>query len=198
MIFGGVTAVASIQTLASAATGAMDKDDVARYGSFLGIKAERDAARVAAEMKARGDFTTPGDDAAAIAAARVTPADAVLGRNDDAAEAAAAASLRAVGTPALDIKNDVAAAAAEAARVKRADANAPAVSLAGRDDAVEALASSSALAEQLRRAEIENGRWAMIGFLASILVEAGTGQGILGQLILIFKGVGLLGPDSGF
>ena len=33
-----------------------------------------------------------------------------------------------------------------------------------------------------RFAEIWNGRLAMIGFLAAILVELATGQGILGQL----------------
>lgn len=33
-----------------------------------------------------------------------------------------------------------------------------------------------------RFAELWNGRLAMIGFLAAILVEMATGQGILGQL----------------
>lgn len=36
-----------------------------------------------------------------------------------------------------------------------------------------------------RFAEIWNGRLAMIGFLAAILVELATGQGILGQLGLM-------------
>lgn len=36
-----------------------------------------------------------------------------------------------------------------------------------------------------RAAEILNGRLAMIGFLATILVEILTGQGILGQLGLM-------------
>lgn len=198
MIFGGLTLAASIQTLATAATGKMDPSDVARYGSFLGMRAERDAAAAAEAMKAAGDFTTPGDDAAAIAAARAaTPADAVLGPNDGGAESAAAAALRADGS-ALDIKTDVAAAAAEAARVKRADLGAPALALAGRDDAVEALNSAGALARQLKNAELENGRWAMVGFLAAIMFEAGTGQGILGQVIFWLKAVGLLGAASGF
>ena len=35
-------------------------------------------------------------------------------------------------------------------------------------------------------------------FLAALLVEAGTGRGILGQVILYLKFVGLLGKDSGF
>ena len=199
IIFGGVTAVASAQTLAAAATGTMSPDDVKRYGAFLGMRAERDADAVATAMKAAGDFTTPGDSAAAIAAARgATPADAILAPNNDAAEAAAATTLRADGTPALALGADVAAVAAEAARVKRADFNAPALSLAGRDDAVEALNSAGALARQLKAAELENGRWAMVGFLAAILVESATGQGILGQLIFWLKAVGLLGAASGF
>ncbi len=46
--------------------------------------------------------------------------------------------------------------------------------------------------------EQSNGRWAMVGFLAAVLVEAGTGNGILGQLIMWFKITGFLGADSGF
>lgn len=43
-----------------------------------------------------------------------------------------------------------------------------------------------------------NGRWAMLGFLASIVVEAATGNGILGQIIFYLKAANVLGPDSGF
>ena len=38
----------------------------------------------------------------------------------------------------------------------------------------------------------------MLGFLTAILVEAATGQGIIAQLITIFKWSGLLGEKSGF
>jgi hypothetical protein len=37
----------------------------------------------------------------------------------------------------------------------------------------------------------------MLGFLAAIAVEAATGQGILGQLVLYGKWSGLLGAESG-
>lgn len=46
--------------------------------------------------------------------------------------------------------------------------------------------------------ELTNGRWAMTGFLAAVLVEAATGNGIIGQLFIYFKASGLLGADSGF
>jgi hypothetical protein len=49
-----------------------------------------------------------------------------------------------------------------------------------------------------RGVEVTNGRWAMLGFLAALLVEAGTGKGILGQGVSYLKFVGLLGPASGF
>ena len=38
----------------------------------------------------------------------------------------------------------------------------------------------------------------MLGFAAAILVEAATGQGIIGQLIQYGKLSGLLGDMSGF
>lgn len=42
------------------------------------------------------------------------------------------------------------------------------------------------------------GRAAMVGFLAAVMVEAATGNGIIGQLIVYAKMSGLLGADSGF
>lgn len=38
----------------------------------------------------------------------------------------------------------------------------------------------------------------MVGFLAAVMVEAATGNGIIGQLIVYAKMSGLLGADSGF
>lgn len=49
-----------------------------------------------------------------------------------------------------------------------------------------------------RDVELTNGRWAMIGFLASIMVEASNGSGILGQTIVYLKLSGMLGDKSGF
>ena len=49
-----------------------------------------------------------------------------------------------------------------------------------------------------RDVELANGRSAMVGFLAAVLVEAATGKGILLQLIMWGKITGLLGYESGF
>jgi hypothetical protein len=49
-----------------------------------------------------------------------------------------------------------------------------------------------------RSVELSNGRSAMVGFLAAVLVEAATGKGILMQLLMWGKFSGLLGAESGF
>ena len=49
-----------------------------------------------------------------------------------------------------------------------------------------------------RGVELTNGRWAMLGFLAAISVEAATGKGIISQIIWYAKLSNLLGPNSGF
>ena len=38
----------------------------------------------------------------------------------------------------------------------------------------------------------------MIGFALAVIIEAGTGNGIVGQLITYGKITGLLGANSGF
>jgi len=75
----------------------------------------------------------------------------------------------------------------------------------------EATAASAAAAayaamptlEEIERAfakevELTNGRWAMLGFAALILVEAQSGLGLVGQLEAALKFAGVLGPHSGF
>ena len=49
-----------------------------------------------------------------------------------------------------------------------------------------------------RMVELNQGRLAMLGFLVAVGVEAFTGYGILGQLVMYAKWTGLLGPMSGF
>ena len=53
-------------------------------------------------------------------------------------------------------------------------------------------------AQYARGVEITNGRAAMLGFAAAILIEAATGVGMVGQLEGYAKALGLLGAQSGF
>ena len=52
--------------------------------------------------------------------------------------------------------------------------------------------------EYAKDVEMRNGRWAMLGFASLILIEAATGNGLVGQLETYAKFVGLLGANSGF
>lgn len=90
--------------------------------------------------------------------------------------------------------------AAAASEYKAAPAPAgPSVSLAARNDIVEQdMFSANAELKYARDIELQNGRAAMLGMLAAVLVEAGTGKGILLQIIMWLKFVGLLGAASGF
>lgn len=90
--------------------------------------------------------------------------------------------------------------AAAAAEYKSAPAPAgPSVSLAARNDILEqGMFSANAEMAYARNIELQNGRAAMLGFLAAVVVEAATGKGILMQLIMWFKLMGLLGAESGF
>ena len=203
LTFGGLTAASAVRTLADAASGKMSAADALRYGSFLGVKPEdvRAAEGAAAAMKKNDDYSLPGRDVAAIEAARLqSPADAVLGKEDAAAVAAAAAQLRAESDSSLvggTVSGDAKAADAAAAALKSQAGET--VSLSGRRDAVETFAGAGeANARYARRVELDNGRWAMVGFAVACAVEASSGHGILGQLIDWFKFVGLLGEASGF
>jgi hypothetical protein len=96
-----------------------------------------------------------------------------------------------------DEAQQVAAAAAET-KAPAAPAG-PAVSLAARNDIMEqGMFSANAEMRYARDIELQNGRAAMLGFLAAVVVEAATGKGILMQIIMWLKIVGLLGAASGF
>jgi hypothetical protein len=178
---------------------------MARYRNFLGLNNGNDWEAAAREMKAKGDFTTPGDNLAAIAAAKAdgAPVDAFLSTSEVAEGSAAAAEMKSGdGGRLLTIsKADEAAQAAAAAAEMKAGPRAagPSVSLAAREDLLEeAMFSGSYEIKYARQVEISNGRAAMVGFLAAVLVEAGTGYGILGQVIMWLKFTGFLGAASGF
>ncbi len=93
----------------------------------------------------------------------------------------------------------VAAAEAEIKAREAAPAPGATVSLSARRDIQEQGAfSASAEMAYARNVELSNGRWAMVGFLTAVLVEAGTGKGIILQVIMWLKLSGLLGAASGF
>lgn len=50
----------------------------------------------------------------------------------------------------------------------------------------------------LKRVELNNARWAMVGFAVAVVMEAKTGGGMFDQLVMYGKMSGLLGVDSGF
>lgn len=197
----GASLVGIGATLNNARVGKMSLNQLARYRSFLGMKGEAaDIAATQRAMKLDGDFTTPGDNKAAIEAAKAagTPADAILSPTNDAAVASAAADMKKDGGVfALETEREAALAAASM-KEREAGRVGATVSMSGRDDIQETGFFTSADMSYAKGVELSNGRWAMIGFLAAILVEAGTGNGIIGQLIAFAKFTGLLGPMSGF
>lgn len=115
--------------------------DVARYKNFLGLNNANDFMKAADEMKRRGDFTTPGNDLAAIAAAKRAgaPADAFLSTSEVAEGAAAAAAMKAGdgGVLTLTKEQEAAQTAAAAAEMKAPAAGGPSVSLAAKQDILE-------------------------------------------------------------
>lgn len=179
LLMGGATLVGSAITLKKLITKTMTKTEINGYRTFLALNNNDDYKEEAASMKRKGDFTTIGLDEAAIAktkAAAEAPADAFLSTTNDAS---------APSTP------SVASTSAPAASTP--------MSAQQRQSSVEQLyfGETSELA-YARGIEITNGRYAMIGFAAAILVEAATGDGILKQVIDICKWSGLLGERSGF
>ncbi|GFH20478.1 uncharacterized protein HaLaN_17606, partial [Haematococcus lacustris] len=160
-VFGGATLVATADTLNKLRNKQLSSSDIARYKNFLALNNEAAYKAEAAAMKARGDFTSLGSDAAAIAEAKAagSPVDSFLSTNEVAEGSAAAREMKASSS-------------AEAPK---------------RDVLDELMMSPGSEFRYAQEVEMRNGRWAMIGFLAAILVEAGTGSGIIGQCIMYLK-----------
>lgn len=204
-VISGIALVATLgglgATLNSARAGKLSLRELQRYRSFLGMRDE-EATITAAQrsMKKAGDFTTPGDDMGAIAAARAqgSAADAFLSP-DDAGQLTAAATALRVDGGVLDLQTSAAADEAAASMKAREEGRqGPSVSLSARDDIYETGSFTSSDWSYAKQVELSQGRWAMLGFLTAILVEASTGHGILGQLVDYLKFSGLLGAESGF
>lgn len=188
VLFGGATAVGSVVTVQSLLTKKMSRKEVERYKVFLGLTKEDDwmADSAARSMKGRPDFATPNIDTAEIEAARSAgmPADRFVAVDAQPGAEAAAREMKAgVATAVQDPPASTSGRAPAAAT-----ARAPTMQdLYGVDDLSYA-----------KSVELSNGRAAMMGFLAAILVEAGTGKGIILQIIMYLKWSGILGPMSGF
>lgn len=199
LLSGGAVLVGSASTLYKAVKGKMSPTDAARYRSFLGINKEAEANAVAQQMKAKGDFLSPTDfNAIESARQEGTPADKVLNIDDRSTADATAEDLKA--QPSI-LNIDSRAESNQAASALKERGSTPvgtSQSLAAKEDIIEQGLFTSADFAYARQVELTNGRWAMLGFLAATLIEAGTGKGIVLQIVWWLKFVGLLGPESGF
>lgn len=182
LLAGGATLIGTISTLSAATGGKLTLNDMARYRNFFGIQSDEQLKREADELKKSGDFTSP-DNFEAIAQAQI--------------EGSAADSFLSMGSDAEKAADQAAQQMKDSERAPNPDAG-PNMSLSARSDVLEQGVFQNSEMAYARNVELTNGRWAMIGFLACIVVEAATGRGILGQLFLYFKLSGLLGENSGF
>merc|ERR1711994_202091 len=181
------------KTLFDVQNGSMNASQLKRYAQFFGIndKAVEDASK---RLKKFGDFTSP-DNVRDIDNARANmPADRVLAIDSLEASTSAAADMKGGNGPFSQL--GVVEIDAAAANMKAVDTPSTVTKGIWQTDSA-GLTAIDELA-YAKDVEMRNGRWAMVGFATAILVEAGTGMGILPQLIFYFKLIGLLGPDSGF
>eukprot|EP00879_Flechtneria_rotunda_P002384 GHRR01002579.1.p1 GENE.GHRR01002579.1~~GHRR01002579.1.p1 ORF type:complete len:317 (+),score=118.88 GHRR01002579.1:1383-2333(+) len=204
-VFGTATLIGTTDTVRKLISRRMTPQDIARYKNFLGLNNPNDFMQAAAAMKQKGDFTSLSRDTAAIQAVRAQgmPADKVLGLNDVSQAELAAREMKASDNGVLTLTKQqearqVAATAAEQ-KVVKSGPTGSSVSLAAKADILEQdMFSSNSELAYARQVELTNGRYAMLGFLSAVLVEAVTGKGIIMQVIMYLKLSGLLGAASGF
>uniref|UniRef100_A0A383W9X3 Uncharacterized protein n=1 Tax=Tetradesmus obliquus TaxID=3088 RepID=A0A383W9X3_TETOB len=202
-VFGTATLVGTASTVRQLVTRSMTPKDVARYKNFLGLNNPNDFMAAAAAMKAKPDFTSLATDASAISELKSQgmAADRVLGLNDAAAADATAREMKAADGSVLTLTKaeEAQQVAAAAGEMKSSVPAGPSMSLSARNDVVEQVYfNEKAEMAYARQVELTNGRYAMLGFLAAVLVEAATGKGIILQIIMYLKLSGLLGAASGF
>lgn len=177
-VFGGATIVSTLMTIDKAQNGLMAPAQLNRFRTFLGLRNE--AKDISESRKTSNDpvrFAMTNDDLAI-----------------EKARSAGTAADDFFGYQTVDAKNEV---SAMKRGIESSTVKGTSVALEGKADIMEQAQFSSEL-EYAKEVEIQNGRYAMLGFLAAVLVEAGTGHGIIMQLIDICKMVGLLGSESGF
>uniref|UniRef100_A0A7S1WXN0 High light inducible protein n=1 Tax=Tetraselmis chuii TaxID=63592 RepID=A0A7S1WXN0_9CHLO len=177
----------------------MTNKQLGRVRGFLRL-GDNEVAEVkesARELKTAKDPIRYGmtDDVEGIAAARSssTPADEFLG--DQTRDATAKAQSMKEGAQLFSIEST---SEADAAADALKNPVGTSVSLNAKNDILEQSGMASSELAYAKDVEMRNGRYAMMGFLAAILVESATGHGIIMQIIDIFKLTGLLGAESGF
>jgi len=199
VLAGGLSLAATARTIQRAQGKQMSKTEIARYKSFFGLDKEAESKEAANQMKVRGDFTTPPNTAAegaAAAAAKAagSPVDSFLSTNEVAEGLSASKEMKAASSTTATLTRDPevstpAGPSTAKSTLKQAD-------IAQYEETMYFGAKGEL--EYARNIELTNGRWAMLGFLAAILVEASNGHGIISQVIDICKWSGLLGDRSGF
>lgn len=197
------TVAATFVTLFSAEQRDMRARTATRLARLFGL--DDQAENTAKQMKIDGDFTSPTDEDAAVAAKRRgTAADAVLSFTDESAAEQAALENKVMGDF-LSADNQLTINDQSRAMKSREQAQAFNAIAQGVEQGVpQAMAvnyeepARDPQMAWMKQKELDNGRWAMIGFALAVAIEAGTGNGVFGQLITLAKMVGLLGPDSGF
>jgi len=180
----GGTVAGAAKTLKSAQDGTMTMRTFKRWCDLLGADQDEAARALSVDIKKmeRNGFLAPDDLAAIAEARRSNPADAVLSMDGKAEAMAAAAAMKIAAAEAGE--------AAEASMMER--------DLAVGMPPMEIGAGVDAEMRYALDVEMNNGRWAMLGFALAVFLEASTGNGIMGQLIGYAKALGVLGPDSGF
>eukprot|EP00854_Cymbomonas_tetramitiformis_P023264 gene23264-28156_t len=197
-VMDGASLVGTVLTLVKLQKGDMTVSQFTNYANFFGLKQEQAAKFAAMKLKEDGDFTSP-DSMYDIETARKTmPADTFLAQ-DNISEVETSSQTMKSDAGILD-QLDVKEIDSAASKLKEVEN----VSQPGQQpDAVwlPETASETPSYDELsyaKNVEVVNGRWAMIGFALTILIESATGFGTLPQLFFYIKMTGRLGADSGF
>eukprot|EP00899_Mesostigma_viride_P018723 jgi/Mesvir1/26852/Mv20602-RA.1 len=178
ILAGGATLLATIRTVDAVQKGKLSAASLSRYRSFLGLTSEAvDIRETSTRMKKQGGFLAADDMRAVAESQGKSPADQVLSSMTVTEIDADAAQLKARDEAFLKGKG-----------VESVSAPTP------RTPVSSGPASDLSAWSYARNVEMTNGRWAMLGFLAAITVEAATGNGILGQLFEYAKLSGCISP----
>jgi len=190
LIVGG-TGYGSAKTLASAQNGTMTLRTFKRWCDLLGADQDAVAEKLRVDLtkmesagKSQADILSTVTKDGSVTFAESDSATALLSMDAKAEAFAAAEKMKAENaTVAVSFSTD------------ELDASSPNVNLPPLKPATGGVSADMKYALDV---EMNNGRWAMMGFALAVWTEACTGQGIMGQLVFAAKATGVLGPDSGF